>query len=109
MTIKTVETENEGLKRAFMLTIPAEDIEARVEVEVKRLAPQIRMPGFRGAAVWCGRRDSNPHGFPLGPKPSASTSFATPARTPERSAAYNRDGPGGNPRHPRQPRRSAFV
>ena len=51
MSIKTVETENEGLKRAFMLTIPAEDIEARVEQEVKRLAPQIRMPGFRPGKV----------------------------------------------------------
>ena len=51
MTIKTVETENEGLKRAFMLTIPAEDIEARVEQEVKRIAPQIRMPGFRPGKV----------------------------------------------------------
>jgi trigger factor len=51
VTIKTVETENEGLKRAFMLTIPAEDIEARVEQEVKRLAPQIRMPGFRPGKV----------------------------------------------------------
>ena len=35
--IKTVETENEGLKRAFMLTIPAEDIDARVDQEVKRV------------------------------------------------------------------------
>ncbi len=51
VTIKTVQTENEGLKRAFMLTIPAEDIEARVEQEVKRLAPQIRMPGFRPGKV----------------------------------------------------------
>jgi trigger factor len=51
VTIKTVETENEGLKRAFMLTIPAEDIEARVENEVKRIAPQIRMPGFRPGKV----------------------------------------------------------
>ena len=51
MTIKTVETENEGLNRAFMLTIPAEDIEARVEQEVKRIAPQIRMPGFRPGKV----------------------------------------------------------
>jgi trigger factor len=51
VTIKTVETENEGLKRAFMLTIPAEDIEARVEEEVKRIAPQIRMPGFRPGKV----------------------------------------------------------
>ena len=51
MTIKTVETENEGLKRAFMLTIPAEDIEARVEQEVMRIAPQVRMPGFRPGKV----------------------------------------------------------
>jgi trigger factor len=51
VTIKTVETVNEGLKRAFMLTIPAEDIEARVNEEVKRLAPQVRMPGFRPGKV----------------------------------------------------------
>ncbi len=51
MTIKTVETEKEGLKRAFMLTIPAQDIEARVDQEVKRIAPQIRMPGFRPGKV----------------------------------------------------------
>ena len=51
MSIKTVETQNEGLKRAFMLTIPAEDIEARVETEVKRIAPQVRMPGFRPGKV----------------------------------------------------------
>ncbi len=51
VTIKTVETENEGLKRAFMLTIPAQDIEARVDKEVKRIAPQVRMPGFRPGKV----------------------------------------------------------
>jgi trigger factor len=51
VTIKTVETEKEGLKRAFMLTIPAEDIEKRVEQEVKRIAPQVRMPGFRPGKV----------------------------------------------------------
>ena len=51
MSIKTVETENEGLKRAFMLTIPAEDIEARLDQEVKRIAPQVRMPGFRPGKV----------------------------------------------------------
>ena len=51
MSKKTVETENEGLKRAFMLTIPAADIEERVEQEVKRIAPQVRMPGFRPGKV----------------------------------------------------------
>jgi trigger factor len=34
-----------------MLTIPAKDIEARVDQEVKRLAPQVRMPGFRPGKV----------------------------------------------------------
>jgi trigger factor len=48
---KTVETENQGLKRAFMLTIPAGDIDKRVDQEVKRLAPQVRMPGFRPGKV----------------------------------------------------------
>jgi trigger factor len=51
VSIKTVETQSEGLKRAFMLTIPAEDIEARVDQEVKRIAPQVRMPGFRPGKV----------------------------------------------------------
>jgi trigger factor len=51
VTIKTVETQADGLKRAFMLTIPAEDIEARLDKEVKRLAPQVRMPGFRPGKV----------------------------------------------------------
>jgi len=49
--MKTVETENQGLKRAFMLTIAAKDIEARVDQEVRRIAPQIRMPGFRPGKV----------------------------------------------------------
>ena len=49
--MKTVETEKEGLKRAFMLTIPAADIEKRVDIEVKRIAPQVRMPGFRPGKV----------------------------------------------------------
>jgi trigger factor len=51
VSIKTVETESEGLKHAFMLTIPAKDIEARVDQEVKRIAPQVRMPGFRPGKV----------------------------------------------------------
>ena len=51
VSIKTVETDHQGLKRAFMLTIPAEDIEARVDQEVKRIAPQVRMPGFRPGKV----------------------------------------------------------
>ncbi|MCJ8189755.1 trigger factor [Sphingomicrobium aestuariivivum] len=49
--MKTVETENDGLKRAYDLTIPAKDIEAKVEAEIKRVAPQVKMPGFRPGKV----------------------------------------------------------
>ncbi|MEO7411387.1 MAG: trigger factor [Sphingomicrobium sp.] len=49
--MKTVETENEGLKRAYTLTISAKDIASRIDSEVKRMAPQIRMPGFRPGKV----------------------------------------------------------
>jgi trigger factor len=49
--MKTVETENEGLKRAYTLTIPAKDIDARVDGEIKRIAPTVRMPGFRPGKV----------------------------------------------------------
>lgn len=49
--MQTVETLNEGLKRAYTLTLAAKDIAARVEDEVARLAPQVRMPGFRPGKV----------------------------------------------------------
>ncbi|MEG3160069.1 trigger factor [Sphingomonas sp. LB2R24] len=49
--MQTVETLNEGLKRAFTLTITAKDIDAKVDVELKRLAPQMKMPGFRPGKV----------------------------------------------------------
>ncbi|MFD1612677.1 trigger factor [Sphingomonas tabacisoli] len=49
--MQTVETLNEGLKRAYTLKITAKDIEARVDGELKKVAPQIRMPGFRPGKV----------------------------------------------------------
>jgi trigger factor len=49
--MQTVETLNEGLKRAYTLTITAKEIAARVEQEVTRLAPTVRMPGFRPGKV----------------------------------------------------------
>src|SRR5687767_356969 len=49
--MQTVETLNEGLKRAYRLTIPAGDINARVDEELKSIAPQVRMPGFRPGKV----------------------------------------------------------
>lgn len=49
--MQIVETSTEGLKRAYTLTIAAKEIEARIEREVKRIAPQVRMPGFRPGKV----------------------------------------------------------
>jgi trigger factor len=49
--MQIVETANEGLKRAYTVTIPASDIEARIDAEVKKAAPQVRMPGFRPGKV----------------------------------------------------------
>ncbi len=49
--MQTVETVNEGLKRAYKLTIPAKEIEARVAGEIQRVAPQMKMPGFRPGKV----------------------------------------------------------
>ncbi|PKP91795.1 MAG: trigger factor [Alphaproteobacteria bacterium HGW-Alphaproteobacteria-16] len=49
--MQTVETLNEGLKRAYTLKITAKDIDARVDAEVKKVAPQVRMPGFRPGKV----------------------------------------------------------
>ena len=49
--MKHVETLNEGLKRAYQLTITAKDIDARIADEVKAIAPTVRMPGFRPGKV----------------------------------------------------------
>jgi trigger factor len=49
--MQTVETLNEGLKRGYTLKIGRKDIEARVEGELKKVAPQIKMPGFRPGKV----------------------------------------------------------
>ena len=45
------ETTNDGLKRAYRLTIPAADIASRIDAEVKKIAPQVKMPGFRPGKV----------------------------------------------------------
>ncbi len=49
--MKIEETTNEGLHRAYKLTIPAKEIDAAVTAEVKKVAPQVRMPGFRPGKV----------------------------------------------------------
>ncbi|HTH28175.1 MAG TPA: trigger factor [Sphingobium sp.] len=49
--MQIVETLNEGLKRAYTLTVTAQDIDVRIDAEVKSIAPQMRMPGFRPGKV----------------------------------------------------------
>jgi trigger factor len=49
--MQIIETLNEGLKRAYTLTVTPKDIDARVDAEVKSIAPQMRMPGFRPGKV----------------------------------------------------------
>lgn len=49
--MQTVETLNEGLKRAYTLTITAAEVDAKVDAEVKRVAPTVKMPGFRPGKV----------------------------------------------------------
>ena len=45
------ETTNEGLKRAYIVTIPATEVDQRIVTEVKKIAPQVKMPGFRPGKV----------------------------------------------------------
>ena len=49
--MQTVETLNEGLKRAYRITISAKEIDALVDKELKTITPQVRMPGFRPGKV----------------------------------------------------------
>ncbi len=49
--MQITETTNEGLKRAYALTIPASDIEKKIDAEIKKVAPQMNMPGFRPGKV----------------------------------------------------------
>jgi len=41
----------EGLKRQYEVTIPAKDLEARIDAQLTQVAGQIRMPGFRPGKV----------------------------------------------------------
>jgi len=49
--MQIVETTNEGLKRGYTITIAATLIAERIEGEIKKIAPQVRMPGFRPGKV----------------------------------------------------------
>lgn len=45
------EIKQDGLSHEYEVTIPANDIEGRVEAKLVEMAPQIRMPGFRPGKV----------------------------------------------------------
>ncbi len=49
--MQTQELVNEGLRRAYRLTISAGEVASRVDAELKRVAPQMKMPGFRPGKV----------------------------------------------------------
>ena len=49
--MQTKQTTNEGLKRAYLITLPADEIAAKVDAEIKKIAPQVKMPGFRPGKV----------------------------------------------------------
>ncbi len=49
--MQIVETTNEGLKRGYSVRISAKDIDAKIDAEVKKVAPQVKMPGFRPGKV----------------------------------------------------------
>lgn len=49
--MQIVETTNEGLKRAYTVKIAAKDIASKIDGEARRMAPQVRLPGFRAGKV----------------------------------------------------------
>ncbi len=49
MAIK--QTTNEGLKRGYLITLTAGEIADKIDAEIKKVAPQVKMPGFRPGKV----------------------------------------------------------
>ncbi|MCK0129161.1 trigger factor [Erythrobacter sp. F6033] len=49
--MQTKQTTNEGLKRAYTITITAKELSDKIDAEIKRIAPQVQMPGFRPGKV----------------------------------------------------------
>jgi len=49
--MRIAETLNEGLKRAYSVTIPAADVDARISAQVSSVAKRMTMPGFRRGKV----------------------------------------------------------
>ncbi|BDI60352.1 trigger factor [Qipengyuania nanhaisediminis] len=49
--MQTKQTTSEGLKRAYLITITADEIADKIDSEIKKIAPQVKMPGFRPGKV----------------------------------------------------------
>ncbi|MGB3469986.1 MAG: trigger factor [Erythrobacter sp.] len=49
--MQTKQTLNEGLKRAYQITITSDELTAKIDAEIKKIAPQVKMPGFRPGKV----------------------------------------------------------
>jgi trigger factor len=49
--MQVVEVSTEGLKRQYRVTVPASEIEDRVQNRLKRLSQNIKVPGFRPGKV----------------------------------------------------------
>ena len=45
------ETQNQGLKRGYELTLPAADLAAQVDAKLKEAQPEVEMKGFRKGKV----------------------------------------------------------
>ncbi len=49
--MQVTESKNDGLSREYSITVPAEDIERRVEARLSEVGGQVNIPGFRPGKV----------------------------------------------------------
>jgi trigger factor len=49
--MQVTETNTEGLRREFTVTVPASDIDQRIDTRLKEVGKQVRLPGFRPGKV----------------------------------------------------------
>jgi len=49
--MQVTETQSEGLQRSFEITVPASDIQSRVDGKLSELAKTVNLPGFRPGKV----------------------------------------------------------
>jgi trigger factor len=49
--MRIAEKTNEGLKRRYEVTIPAKDLDAKIDAQLAQVSSRIRMPGFRPGKV----------------------------------------------------------